>query len=91
MKQLGNARKVAVFSEFDSYEEEVECEQSWLLTNYVSTAVTVFVKDEWHRLQSVDLRALARAGCLSGAVWFLEVFIPSAWIRIAGPSTRNCI
>jgi hypothetical protein len=76
------------FPDPDSYEEEMECENSWSLTNCVSSGVTVFVKDEWRRLQSVNLRARR----LSGAVGlFLKVFIPPAWIRIVGPSTRYCL
>jgi hypothetical protein len=50
MKELENARKVAGFSDPDSREVEMECEKSWLLTNCVSRAVTVFVKDERRRL-----------------------------------------
>ena len=72
------------FPDRDSQGEEVECDQSWLLTNSVSTGVTVFVKDEW---RSVNLRAC----CLSGTAGFLEVVTPPAWIRIIGPSSRNCV
>ena len=42
--------KTQSFPDPDSPEQELECDQSWLLTNCVSTAVTVFVKDEQRRL-----------------------------------------